>query len=314
MSEVKEMDDQEETFFQRKWKELEEFYAGTGYSISLRQFIILMFFLSLVGVFLTYALTLLIKVESYTRVMLPLVSFFSMLSLIVGLPLYIRNSRVSKIDSALPDVLKHISSVLKAGGTIESALEEISESDYGPMSAVVANGLKHLREGKTVDDVIIEMAQGSGSRLFKRTAKIIIDSKKSGAGLSEVLEAIAGNTRDIMHIQRERVSRTTMHVTFLYITSLLLVPFIFGFTIAIIRFISTGMAAANMQGNSSLGNFDLLLIIFQMVLVTLSNIAAGIIGEGKYDNKLVYIPFMILITLAVYQGGWFLGQNMIKAG
>jgi len=307
------MDEQEETFFQKKWKELEEFYAGTGYAISLRKFIIMMFFLALVGVGLTYALTLLIKVESFTRVILPLVSFFSMLSLIVGLPLYIRNSRVSKIDSALPDVLKHISSVLKAGGTIESALEEISESDYGPMSTVVANGLKHLREGKTVDDVIIEMAQGSGSKLFKRTAKIIIDSKKSGAGLSEVLEAIAGNTRDIMHIQRERVSRTTMHVSFLYITSILLVPFIFGFTIAIIKFISTGMSAANMQGNSSLGNFDILLIVFQMLLVALSNVAAGVISEGKYDKQLVYIPFMIFIALAVYQGGWFLGQNMIKA-
>jgi pilus assembly protein TadC len=307
------MDEQEETFFQKKWKELEEFYAGTGYTISLRQFIVLMFFLALIGVGLTYALTLLIRVESYTRVVLPLVSFFSMLSLIVGLPLYIRNSRVSKIDSVLPDVLKHISSVLKAGGTIEAALEEISESDYGPMSTVIATGLKHLREGKTVDDVILEMAQESGSKLFRRTAKIIIDSKKSGAGLSEVLEAIAGNTRDIMHIQRERVSRTTMHVSFLYITALILVPFIFGFTIAIIKFISTGMAAANLQGNNSLANFDILLIAFQMVLVTLSNIAAGVISEGKYDNKLVYVPFMIFIALAVYQGGWFLGQTMIKA-
>jgi len=307
------MDEQEETFFQKKWRELEEFYAGTGYAISLRQFVFLMFFLALVAVALTYELTLLIRVESYTRVILPLVSFFSMLSLIVGLPLYVRDSRISKIDSSLPDVLKHISSVLKAGGTIESALEEISESDYGPMSAIVATGLKHLREGKTVDDVIIEMADGSGSRLFKRTAKIIIDSKKSGAGLSEVLEAIAGNTRDIMHIQRERVSRTTMHVAFLYITSLVLVPFIFGFTIAIIKFISSGMAAANMQGSGNLGNFDVLLIVFQMILVTLSNVAAGVISEGKYENKLIYIPFMIFIALAVYQGGWFLGQLMIKA-
>ena len=307
------MDEQEETFFQKKWRELEEFYAGTGYTISLRQFIMLMFFLALVGVALTYALTLLIKVESYTRIILPIVSFFSMLSLIVGLPLFVREERVSKIDSSLPDVLKHISSVLKAGGTIESALEEISESDYGPMSTVISQGLKHLREGKTVDDVILEMAQGSGSKLFKRTAKIIIDSKKSGAGLSEVLEAIAGNTRDIMHIQRERVSRTTMHVGFLYMTCLFLVPFIFGFTIAIIKFISTGMAAANMQSNDSLGNFDILLIIFQMILVTISNIAAGVIAEGKYSNKLVYIPFMILIALMIYQGGWFLGQTMIKA-
>jgi pilus assembly protein TadC len=308
------MDEQEETFFQRKWKQLEEFYAGTGYTISLRQFIILMFFLALVGVALTYALTLLIRVESYTRIILPLVSFFSMLSLIVGLPLYIRNSRISRIDSALPDVLKHISSVLKAGGTIESALEEISESDYGPMSVVVATGLRHLREGKTVDDVILEMAQASGSKLFRRTAKIIIDSKKSGAGLSDVLEAIAGNTRDVMHIQRERVSRTTMHVTFLYITSLVLVPFIFGFTIAIIRFISSGMAAANMQGSGNLGNFDIMLIVFQMLLVTLANIAAGVIGEGKYDNKLVYVPFMMFVALVIYQGGWFLGQTMIRAG
>ncbi|MCM8763027.1 MAG: protein translocase subunit SecF, partial [Candidatus Omnitrophica bacterium] len=46
--------------------------------------------------------------------------------------------------------------------------------------------------------------------------------KRAGAGLANVMEAIADDTRDLIRIKRERVSRTMMPVLFLYISSLAL--------------------------------------------------------------------------------------------
>ena len=306
---------QNDSFFARKWKDAEDYYAAAGFSISLASFIGLMFFLSLLSVMLAYALMLILPVKSATTAVLPVVAFFAMMSLTIGVPFYIRTNRIDRVEEALPDVLKHISAVLKAGGTVESALEEVSESDYGPLSADVGRGLKQLREGKGIDDALIEMAKNSGSKLFTRIAQITVDSRKAGAGLSEVLESIAEDTKELVRIKRERGSKATMHVAFLNITSLLLVPFIFGFTLAIVKFIAAGMSQA-VQGGAQIdfSNFDVLLIFFLILQVAISNIAIGIISEGKINNKLIYIPFMMLVTLLVYQLGGFIGQTIIKGG
>ena len=306
--------DEEQGYLAVKWKQAEDYYAASGFSIKLPEFIALMSFMSLLALTLAYMLTLIVNVESATKVILPLSAFLAMMSLIIGVPFYMRTSRIEKIEAVLPDVMKHISAVLKAGGTVESALEEISQSDYGPISVIIENGLKQLREGKSIDDVLMEMAAKSGSKLFRRISSVVVDSRKAGAGLSEVLEAIAEDSREMLRINRERKSRTTMHVAFLYITSLFLVPFIFGFTLAIVKFIAAGMASTGSQTTVDFGNFDLLLIVFQMILVFISNIAIGIIGEGKFSNKLVYVPFMVLLTLTVYQIGGFLGQTIIHGG
>ena len=58
------------------------------------------------------------------------------------------------------------------------------------------------------------------------------------------MTAIADDTREAMRIKRERVSRTTMHVTFLLMAGLFLSPFIFGFTLSIVSFINSNITQA----------------------------------------------------------------------
>ena len=305
--------DEEPGFLAKKWKEAEDYYAAAGFGVKLSEFVALMFFLSLIAMLLAYLLTVIIVVDSAINLILPIVAFLAMMSLIWGVPLYVRTGRIDQTEAALPDVLKHIAAVLKAGGTVESALEEVSEADYGPISTLVRNGLRQLQEGKGVDEVLEDMAAKSGSKLFRRIARVIVDSRKAGAGLAEVLEAIAEDARELLRIRRERKSRSTMHVAFLYMTSLVLVPFIFGFTLSIVNFIAAGMAQSGVTA-VSFEYFDLLLIVFQMALVVIANIAIGIISEGKYANKFVYIPFMVLLALTIYQVGGFLGQSIIHGG
>lgn len=305
---------EEQDKFAKLWKNAEDYYAGTGFKIKLAYFIALMFILALIALILSLGLVVLLALDSATRIVLPVAAFIAMLSMITGIPSYIRTRRVDRIEAALPDVLNHISAVLRAGGTVESALEEVSQSDYGPISPHIAQGLQQLREGRSIDEVLDEMAVKSGSKLFRRIARITIDSRKAGAGLAEVLEAIADDSKEMMRIRRERVSRTTMHVAFLYTTSLALVPFIFGFTLSIVKFIGAGMAQAGTQTAMDFGNFDALLIAFLVVLVIIANVAIGVVSEGRTTKNFVYVPFFILICLLVYHLGGYLGVAIISGG
>ncbi len=292
-----------QNFLQKKLDEFKSYYAATGFKISLLLFVLIVFFCA------TLVATLLLLF--FNELLTSIVAFFAVLTLAVIIPVSIRGSRIDAIESNLPDALKHMSSILRAGGTTEDALDEVANSDYGPLSTDLKVALIQLKEGKPFDDVLYDAAQDSGSELFKRTVTIIVDAKRAGAGLANVMEAIADDTRDLIRIKRERVSRTMMPVLFLYISSLALAPFIFGFTITIVTFIGEGLSAALEGSTINIAALKSLIVVFIAIQTTIASLAIGIIREGRMLKYLMRAPFMILISLIAYNTGFIVGKMLI---
>lgn len=311
-----------ENWFTEKFKQLQLYYDATGFKFSLPVFVGMMTAVALIVfimAFLIFSGDLLISS----------IALLAVMSLIVSIPMSIRNSRIDKIEEALPDALKHMALVLKAGGTTESALEEVSTSRYGPLSTELGIALKKLRGGQSFDDVLIEAAEHSGSLLVRRTVLIIIDAKRSGAGLADVMFAIAEDARDVLHIKRERKSRTVMHVLFLIVSGIILSPFIFGFVISIVNYINVGVSKAVKgiaapacfpgQGFLCWIHFPLticdlngVLILFLVITAFITSIALGIIREGRTQKFLLYTPLMVLVSLVIYEIGKFLSALIVQ--
>lgn len=288
-----------------EYEKLRRSYATTGFRISFPAFVILIFVLSVsAGMMLFFF---------FKDVLTSAIGFIAFLTLSIVIPVSIRSARIESIEMNLPDALKHMAAILRSGGTTEDALEEVGNSDYGPLSSDIRQGLLALKEGKPFDDVLQDIAVQTGSMLFRRTATIIVDAKRAGAGLSDVMEAIADDAREMIRIQRERASRTTMPVLFLYISSLALAPFIFGFTLTIVCFIGSGMTSALGGQGLQIGNLKALVVIFIGIQATIAALAIGIIQEGKPIKNLPRVPFMILIALVVYNAGMMLGAMLIQS-
>lgn len=297
-------------------KQVEREYKATGIRLRFRTFVLALFLIALFSAMaITYVVALVPGGSGGGAEAVSFLAFMAILSLILALPISMKNNRVQKIDDSLPDALKHLGTVLKAGGTVESAVEEVSKADYGPLSEDLKKALEQMRRGKTFEQVLHETALNSGSRLFERCASIINDAKKAGAGIADVMQAIADDARDVTRIKRERVSRTTMHVLFLYAASLLISPFIFGFTITITSFIGTGIACAVPDAaEPNTGFLNNLLMFFLAVEAVATAVAVGVISEGKGLRHVVRIPAMILVTLVVYEAGkrvgtWIIGGS-----
>lgn len=286
-----------------QFENMRRYYKATGFKISFAAFLAIIVFLAA-----TISVVLFIF---FKDLLTSFIGFFAFLSLAVVFPVSIRSSRIENVESNLPDALKHMSAILRAGGTTEDALEEVGNSDYGPLSADIRQGLSALKEGKPFDEVLMDIAMQTGSPLFKRTATIIVDAKRAGAGLADVMEAIADDARDMIRIQRERISRTTMPVLFLYVSSLMLAPFIFGFTLTIVCFIGSGMTSALGGGGLEIGNLKALVVIFIGIQTSVATLAVGIIKEGRPIKYLPRIPIFILVSLVVYNVGLILGGLLI---
>ncbi|MBU1197927.1 type II secretion system F family protein [Candidatus Micrarchaeota archaeon] len=288
---------------QLKIDEMQRYYAATGFKVSFLLFVAMIFF------FATLVATVMLLF--FNDVLTAFVAFIAVLTLAVVIPVSIRGNRIEAIEGNLPDALKHMSSILRAGGTTEDALEEVANSDYGPLSTELKVALIQLKEGKPFDDVLYDAAMDSGSELFRRTVTIIIDAKRAGAGLADVMDAIAEDARDLIRIQRERMSRTTMPVLFLYISSLFLAPFIFGFTLTIVIFIGCGLQEALGGQTMAVGALKTLIVAFIALQTTIAALAIGIIREGKALKYVMRAPFMILISLVSYNVGFIIGGMLI---
>jgi len=277
-------------------KKLELYYAGTGIRLSFKSFVALFFVIALV---LTIVL-LLLRLNAVTAS----AAFVAVMSLVIAIPVNARNARITQIEESLPDALKHMALVLKAGGTTEAAVSEVSNAGYGPLSEELKTAFKKLREGKPFDEVFTETAKITGSVLFQRTALIVVDARRAGAGVADVMFEIAEDARDVSRIKRERYSRTTMHVIFLITSSLLLAPFIFGFAVSIVNYINQGIAGALPQAPTrNLCDLNFLLVAFLVFQSIMTTIALGIIREGKAIKYILYAPLMVLGTLLVYEAG-----------
>ncbi len=275
---------------------LKKYYASSGFKFSFEAFVAAFF----VAAVMVALILFLINITG----IIALVAFGAIMSMVITIPISIRNSRVSAVEENLPDALKHMALVLKAGGTVESALQEAAQGGYGPLGEDLKVALHDLREGKTFDDVLLEAADKSGSVLFHRTAVIIVDAKKAGAGLAGVMAEIAEDSRDVLRIKRERVSRTMMHVLFILTSSVLLSPFIFGFTLTIVNYISTGISGA-MKGDEGfdLCTLNTIFLFFLTAETILASLAIGIIRDGKMTKFILYSPVMVLVSLLVFEAG-----------
>lgn len=290
--------------FTAEFGKLKLYYAAAGFRMPFERFVALFFLISL-AVFVVLLLLRLSLVVS-------IVAFLTFMSFAVSIPLTIRNNRIEAIESNLPDALKHMALVLKSGGTTEAALQEVAQADYGPVSEDLSQSLVQLQEGKSFEEVLDEAARKSGSLLFQRTVRIVLDAKRAGGGLADVMFSIAEDARDLLHIKRERRSRTTMHVLFLFVSGVLLAPFIFGFSVSIVHYINTGITSA-LPGTQSSGLCDLngVLTLFLMAQTLIAVLAIGLIREGRFTKYLLYAPVLVLAALIIFEAGKFVSALIV---
>ncbi|MBI5226154.1 type II secretion system F family protein [Candidatus Micrarchaeota archaeon] len=290
----------------QEYDKLKKYYAATGFEMSFEKF---------AGILIAAAVLIFITLLSlHLSLAIALVAFLTAISMIIAIPLSVRNNRVAAMETNLPDALKHMALVLKAGGTTETAIEEISNADYGPISVELRKSLIQMREGKSFDAVLNEAAQNSGSLLFARTVNIVLDAKKAGAGLADVMFSIAEDARDVLHIKRERISRTTMHVMFLFVSGVVLAPFIFGFSVSIVHYINAGISSAlpnSDSGNDSLCTLNLVLTVFIIAQTLIAALAIGLIRVGKFTKYLLYAPFLVLAALIIFEVGKFASSAIV---
>lgn len=200
--------------------------------------------------------------------------------------------RVDAIEQTTPDFLRQIASLLRAGVGLETALEDVSKHGGGPLNSELKRAVIEIKIGRTFDDAILSMGERLKSKNLDRTFRMILEGRRAGGSLSDVIETVAEDLRAVLALKRERKANVMMSVMFLIIAAIIAAPF------------ALGMISVYSSFIESLGKSNPLLgasIIASTGYIIIHSIIAGLlIGIIMHGSARKGIKFAIPLAIAAY--------------
>jgi flagellar protein FlaJ len=228
----------------------------------------------------------------------PLAGALAFFGLSKGLLAYLAQRRAAELERVLPDALRQMSSTLRAGVGIDSALEDIARSNYGELSLEFERVITEVNKGRPLVNALLALSRRSCSSLYQRAFQLIVEGIERGAALANVLDSVSTDIREIQAIQRERKAATTQQIMFLYAVALFAAPFIVGLTMGVSS-ISVGGVKIGMAAEMTT-----IAMAYNAIQAFICGLAVGVLRYGKISKGLVYtIPFMIIATVVFLLAG-----------
>lgn len=247
-----------------------------------------------------------------------ILAFFIILDLGIGLPIYFYTKHISEIERHWPDSLRLVADTMKSGASFEYALREASTADFGALSYEYNEIIRRLEMGDNMSTALTHMATRINSKIIRRTVTLIQECLRTGAQLSEILEEIANDTKNLYRIKKERVTKTMLQTIFIFAAGAVVAPFIFGLTNVITTFLTdvatkSGIVSGTVldKAISTQATTSLLLDLYVVIEAAAAAVIVSLMREGKFSNAIIMFPVMVIVAYIVYSISQFILSTML---
>lgn len=258
------------------------------------------FLFLILSIFLSFIL-------SFDLVILMIFSVFGPIILLIGIVLIKSEKRLSQVETSIPDFLRQLSSMLKVGLSLESALDDLSKNGKGPLYDELKRVVIEIKFGKSFEESISDMCLRLNSKDLDRSFKIILNARKSGGGLAEVIADISDDLRAALVLKRERKSAVTMSIMFLILASLFAAPFALG-KIGIYSSFMVDLGKSGMICEVAPLAAELYLIIHSIC----SGFLIALIMYGDWKKGFKFSIPITVIAFLIFYGVNTLGPNLLS--
>jgi len=246
----------------------------------------------IVGIGLGFLLAILSLLLSMNPILGAIAGFIAPAAVTGVYLFFMMERRVDAIEQGTPDFLRQIASLLRAGVGLETALEDVSRHGDGPLTDELKRAVIEIKIGSTFDEAILAMGERLKSKNLDRTFRMILEGRRTGGSLSDVIETVAEDLRAVLALQRERKANVMMSVMFLIIAAIIAAPFALGMIMTYNSFISS-LGKPNVLA-------DVAVTAATGYIIIHSIIASLLIGIVLYGSARKGVKYALLLAPAAY--------------
>lgn len=233
--------------------------------------------------------------------------------------LLMADSRRRKVEEVMPDFLSLSAANVRAGMTIDQAMWYAAKPEFGILSEEVSIVAKRTFGGVPFNKAIDHLSDRFNSKSVRRTVALIKQGIASGGQIADILERTAEDARQMRLLRKEISASLMMYVIFIVFAGAIGTPFLFaisGKLVAIIESVfttlptATGGASVASTGLSSFAmptkplvsssDFYLFTILTSLITAFFSSMIIGVISKGSKKDGVVYLPFLIIMSLTIF--------------
>jgi flagellar protein FlaJ len=124
----------------------------------------------------------------------------------VGIAYYIRYRIRSALEDRFPDFLRDVVEGTRSGMSLPKAIKNTQSNDYGRLTPYVNGMAAKLDWGIPFERVLRDFGERSRSPIIRRSVNTIIQTYQSGGNVSNVLDSVGSNLKEIEKLKNERRS------------------------------------------------------------------------------------------------------------
>ena len=219
-----------------------------------------------------------------------------------------QEQNTSKIEQSAPDFLRQLSSMLKVGLSFENAMEDMSKYGQGPLYDEMRRAILEIRMGRNFDEAWIAMSKRLNSRELERIFIIILDGRRSGSSMADVIMNVSDDLRDLLAIKRERKSSVMMAVMFLIISAVIATPFALGMVSVYAQFMESFGQVSDLVAIAPVAGQFYLIIHSLLIGLIISVIMYGSFKKGiKFSVPIVVVSYGIFYLISNFGVSIFAG-------
>lgn len=147
--------------------------------------------------------------------------------------------KTRQMEEVFPEFLSELSLNLKAGQSLEEALENSTEKEFGYLTEEIARVCKKIRLGREVEEAIKEFTDSFDSDVIEETFDLIITSWKKGAQTAQLVSRVYDNLQVTRYLKKKVVASVASYRIFLGAVTIIIAPAMFALSYHLINLIKT---------------------------------------------------------------------------
>jgi len=204
--------------------------------------------------------------------------------------------KLKSLETNLFIFLDDLRDLLQGGMNIVTAMEIITEHDYGSLNEYLKRIAAQIKIGVPFELSLINVFDDIESPIFGKVAQVISESTKFGGNLIKIFSSVSNYVKTINDMSEERKSKTFSTVFSSYFMFFIFIAIILTIQIVFLPMLASNDLSSATGGESTESLADINFnSYFLFLLVIQAGFAGPIIGKISENNAIAGIKHSIIL-------------------